>query len=166
MLNASSFLSGMLLALLVFVVWQKRYAVSVKMTRPIKPAIPTHCRCNPDDLHVTHRALEMLDSKSAWTKNNAVHCINGGPVTLFCALALSAKEINGTYNESAAYIQEVLTTILEKFPERYNVYNNESHQCFDLFFVFNNHEMTTYDDVIHLLKAAEVNIKTHLKSQT
>ena len=94
------------------------------------------------DLKVLEQAKILLDKEENWDKNDDRHCLIWDKKSLFCALALAQKEIEGHYCHRSIPIQEVRFTIVDQYPGRWS-----DHPIQD----FNNHADTTYEDVCKIL---------------
>ena len=155
------FVSGSFLALLVFVLIKTRqYIFQYIFLRKNKP--PGFFRSNKienEDVSVIRHALSLLSSEQKWAKNRGFHCIYGEQYTLYCALALAAKQVLGQYNEQAGYAQEVLIQIHKKFPDRL-ISGKRSY--FNYLLNFNNNTRTTFSDVRNILKSTLAQLQRNI----
>ena len=109
------------------------------------------------DLKIIQRADSILSSPSIWNKQDDRECnddISKGHYSLYCALYKASIEITGVYVHRKAAMQ-IVRFILEKY-ENGRVKN---HRLMD----WNNHPVTTFDEVKKVLKESIQTVKQQLK---
>ena len=108
------------------------------------------------DIIVLRRASEFLNEENNWDKNKDRHCLIWEKKSLFCAIALAQKEINGVYIHGSTSIQQVRYIIDEIYEDRWSV-----HPIME----FNNHSETSFADVENTLRLAIQRIEARLNNE-
>jgi len=108
------------------------------------------------DIKILKRASKFLSDESSWDKNYDRYCLIWVKKSLFCAIALAQKEVDGKYIHGSTSIQNIRFIIDDKYPERWKY-----HPIME----FNNHPKTTFTEVQQLLADAIVRIKDKLEAQ-
>lgn len=115
------------------------------------------------DLEIIKRAKEYLCQPECWTKNNNEHCISGEKYTLYCALALSEKDIRGTYCDNSAYNKILIGQIKIIHPDFINK-KLQLNKCSEkLIIAFNNEPGIGYTGVLNILDATQTSLVKTLK---
>jgi hypothetical protein len=90
------------------------------------------------ELEVLKRARTLLDSSAKWNRSDDQQCPAGAPtVSLFCAFQLAAIQLNGSFNNKGAAIEEARTVVSEtapnakKYVQRLTDYNNDPTISFE-----------------------------------
>jgi len=160
-MELAAYLAGLFFTLFLCAIWKFRSSVKQfisRVTADIEQPVTVVAAAN-DNL-IVRRTRELLSERSIWDKNYQGHCVLGEKLTLYCALALSAKELTGNYDLLAAYRQTLLQAISKKYPERYHYNPNPLSFGQDPLLNFNNHPSTSYDDLISLLDGVVIQNKT------
>lgn len=110
-----------------------------------------------NDIKVLKRVNEFLNSDEHWDKNRDRHCLVWEKKSLFCAIALAQKEVDGKYRHGSVPIQHIRFTIDGQYPERWKI-----HPIME----FNNHKETTFIDVKNVISATILRIEKRLKEQS
>jgi hypothetical protein len=120
-------------------------AVQSAAVRANPPARPPVTKA---DLQIVKRAREILDSPSKWNRADTQICPpDAKTFSLFCALQMAAKEVNGNFDNSGAAIQEARLAIDETAPNR----KNYSARLTD----YNNDPATAFADLQKFLQLVE-----------
>jgi hypothetical protein len=105
----------------------------------------------PDDLKIIDRALDLLSSQEIWNKNDNRICPpNPNKWSLFCALTQATEEISGGVHYRQPAHEKVREVLNEVSGDRI-----KTHRLMD----YNNHPLTTLEDVRNLLIESRARIK-------
>ena len=156
-----AFILGVGIGFVVCIIWWFRQSLLRVWHRiTVKPESPVFASVTYKDYVIVCRARDLLSSKSIWNKNYQGHCILGESLSLYCALALAAKELAGSYQLSAAYRQFTLAAILQKYPKRYRYNPDPVGLGQDPLLNFNNFPSTCHSEVLALLDDVATKLQT------
>jgi hypothetical protein len=96
---------------------------------------PVKTPVNPTDLRIVQRAAAILDSPTKWNRAETGDCpAAAATLSLYCALAKAAVEVNGKIDDRSAAIQEARVTIdliaAQKYGARFVDFNNDPATTF------------------------------------
>ena len=108
------------------------------------------------DIIILMRVNELLENEDHWDRNRDRHCLIWEKKSLFCAIALAQKEIEGEYRHGSVPIQQVRFIIDKLHKKRWKI-----HPVME----FNNHKNTTFADVKKVLAESIIRIEQRLAEQ-
>jgi hypothetical protein len=121
-------------------------------TRPAGPAV------TEADLHIIARTREILDSEAKWNRADTQNCpADATTFSLFCALQKASQEVNGSFDNRGAAVQEVRFAIddvvanTKHYNSRITDYNNDSG--------------TTFENIQQLLRTVENSLTEKMAQQ-
>ena len=94
------------------------------------------------DAQILERALQLMQEQGELMKQDDRFCFCGEKWSLFCAMAKASVDITGQYSHRRVAMQELRFTIDDHFNQRWRYHRLED---------FNNHQETTFGDVIWVL---------------
>lgn len=154
------FIKSFATTFLLCTVWTFRYTL-ISWKQQICCLFLSRPESNPpdqSDLEIIRQAKVYLCRSECWTKNYNEHCISGEKYTLYCALALSEKEIRGTYCDNSAYNQILVGQIKKLYPD-FTDKKGRLIKCNEqLIMTFNNEPGIGYKDVLNILDVAQTNL--------
>lgn len=106
------------------------------------------------DLTVLKRAKTYLENEQFWERSKDRYCLHWEKKSLFCAIALAQKEIDGQYKHGSVPLQHIRFQIDEQYPERWKI-----HPIME----FNNHSETDFQDVKNLLDETIIQLEKRLQ---
>ena len=109
------------------------------------------------DVQILKRAASFLETEETWDQNYDRYCLIWIKKSLFCAIALAQKEIDGKYIHGSTSIQHVRYIIDDEYKSRWKY-----HPIME----FNNHPDTTFEEVKKLLSGAIIRIERKLDVQS
>ncbi|MCH9695851.1 MAG: hypothetical protein K0U72_15160 [Gammaproteobacteria bacterium] len=146
-------LVGYVAAILVCVGWKARYAFagSGSSSASVFEAVAvTNGDSTGHDKQIIEDALQLLTSVPNWTQNDDEFCVPGRPLTLYCALAISAKANGRNLSPADNVIARVNDTILAMAANP-DDYPSPATKPFAVILAFNNHASSDRDSVIDIL---------------
>ena len=152
-----SYILGGVITLALCIVWKFRsyfsiHKVQMHFFRRKEKTGPVVIGKN--DSKALEAAMKSLLSERVWTKNSEGHCIAGEKLTLYCALAIAAKEINGIVDINAGCFRIIMLEISRQYSTRLNVEHKRKFWSRELIYKFNNHHLTQHQEVLALLGTA------------
>ncbi len=121
-------------------------------SRPAGPAV------TENDLHVIARTREILDSADKWNHTDSGTCAaDATTFSLLCALQKASVEVNGTFDNRGAAVQEVRFSI-DDLVGNAKHYNSRLTD-------FNNDPDTTFDGIQQALRNTENSLTEKMAQQ-
>ncbi|MGS2724271.1 hypothetical protein ACVBEJ_11040 [Porticoccus sp. GXU_MW_L64] len=108
------------------------------------------------DVIILKRAAFYLEKKENWDRSYDRFCLLWVKKSLFCAIALAQKEVDGKYIHGSTSIQHVRYVIDDNYKSRWKY-----HPIME----FNNHPDTTYEEVKFIINEAIKNIEERLNRE-
>jgi hypothetical protein len=110
------------------------------------------------DLHIVHRAREILNSPAKWNRADDRECPPGQQTySLYCALEKATREVSNKFEHRGAVMQQARFAIDEVLAKD----NHYEHRLMD----YNNDPKTTFADVQKFFTIVEERIKKRLATQ-
>ncbi|MEM7432259.1 MAG: hypothetical protein AAF351_10070 [Pseudomonadota bacterium] len=133
---------GYVLAILLALTWKARYVLDAKLSnqtyQTIADIVRDETALYQRDIDVLTEALRLLDSDIPWAQNNNEYCILGEPITLYCAVAIAAKQHHAPLVNDAAFLQRLVVSIGDSLGTGLTT-PIRSKSAVRLLFEFNNH---------------------------
>ena len=140
---------------LLFVCGLALYAQDPKFSGPSNANPPV----TEADLHIVHRAREILNSPAKWNRADNRKCPPAEQTySLYCALEKATTEVSGKFEHRGAVMQQARFAIDEVLAKG----NHYEHRLKD----YNNDPKTTFADVQKFFIIVEDRIKTRLATQS
>ena len=111
------------------------------------------------DLHIVHRAREILNSPTKWNRSDNRECpATEQTYSLYCAMEKATTEVSGKFDHRGAVMQQARFAIDEVLARG----NHYEHRLMD----YNNDPKTTFADVQKFFTIIEDRIKKRLATQS